>query len=282
MILAVGPTAMSTSAVRIGARVPRLNDVALITASAVGVGVCYWGAGDSLPAALGAAIAVASATAVHARQAIGRAPSLVQISIAAAVLYALDAPGRIVTAAVVGAVSGEEMAGHSANRMDVMRAGLWTALAAATVLVLANVFAGSLSGRTELREVLGASIGGLLAGPLVLAIGPFAERLFNHTTRLTMTEWLSYEHPLLHELAVAAPGTFQHSVNVGVLADVAARAIGADALLARIGGLYHDVGKIPAPQYFAENQRDLNPHDQMARRRKALVFCGRMSPTAWT
>jgi putative nucleotidyltransferase with HDIG domain len=80
---------------------------------------------------------------------------------------------------------------------------------------------------------------------------------------MTLTEWLSYDHPLLRELAVKAPGTFQHSVNVGLLADAAARAVGANPLLSRIGGLYHDVGKLRAPGYFIENQSGDNPHDSL-------------------
>jgi putative nucleotidyltransferase with HDIG domain len=97
----------------------------------------------------------------------------------------------------------------------------------------------------------------------MLMLAPLAEGLFGHITRLTMSEWLSYEHPLLRQLASTAPGTFQHSVNVGVLADAAAGAIGADPLLARVGGLYHDVGKMNAPEYFIENQHQQNPHDDL-------------------
>ncbi|MEO8077747.1 MAG: HDIG domain-containing metalloprotein, partial [Acidobacteriota bacterium] len=113
----------------------------------------------------------------------------------------------------------------------------------------------------SLREAIAAGAGGFLGAPLTLAFGPLAEWLFGHTTRWTMEEWLSYEHPLLRELAMTAPGTFQHSINVGVLADSGASAIGADALTTRVGSLYHDVGKSLAPEYFTENQHGPNPHD---------------------
>ena len=99
----------------------------------------------------------------------------------------------------------------------------------------------------SLREAIAAAAGGFIAAPLTLTVAPLAERWFGHATRWTLNEWLSYEHPLLRELARTAPGTFQHSVNVGVLADSAASAIGGDALLARLGGLYHDIGKMRAP-----------------------------------
>ena len=113
----------------------------------------------------------------------------------------------------------------------------------------------------SIREGLAAAAGGFLAAPLTLTLDPFAERWFGHITRWTLSEWLSYEHPLLRTLASTATGTFQHSVNVGILADSGATAIGANALLARVGGLYHDVGKIRAPEYFTENQHGSNAHD---------------------
>jgi putative nucleotidyltransferase with HDIG domain len=121
----------------------------------------------------------------------------------------------------------------------------------------------SLGGGQALRESFGAAAGGFVSASLVLTLGPAAEWVFGHTTRLSMSEWLNYEHPLLRALASAAPGTFQHSINVGVLAHSAASEIGADALLARVAGLYHDVGKMRAPEYFIENQHGANPHDQL-------------------
>lgn len=112
-------------------------------------------------------------------------------------------------------------------------------------------------------EAVAATAAGFLAAPSLLAFAPLAEWLFHHVTPLTLTEWLNYDHPLLRQLATRAPGTFQHSVSVGLLADAGARAIGANPLLARVGGLFHDVGKIRAPGYFYENQTGHNPHDEL-------------------
>jgi cyclic-di-AMP phosphodiesterase PgpH len=112
-------------------------------------------------------------------------------------------------------------------------------------------------------EAVAAAAAGFLSAPSLLAFAPLAEWLFHHVTPLTLTEWLNYDHPLMRELATRAPGTFQHSVSVGLLADAGARAIGANPLLARVGGLYHDVGKICAPGYFYENQTGPNPHDEL-------------------
>jgi hypothetical protein len=98
--------------------------------------------------------------------------------------------------------------------------------------------------------------------------------VFGHVTPLTLIESLSYDHPLLRRLLTEAPGTFLHSTNVAVLADVGARAIGADALAARVGALYHDVGKTRTPELFAENQAADNPHAVLTPDESARVLAG--------
>ena len=88
------------------------------------------------------------------------------------------------------------------------------------------------------------------------------ERAFDITTDLTLLELSDTNRPLLKELSIRAPGTFNHSLQVANLAEAAADAIGANALLARVGALYHDIGKMEKPEYFVENQRrSINPHD---------------------
>ena len=88
------------------------------------------------------------------------------------------------------------------------------------------------------------------------------ERAFDITTDLTLLELSDTNRPLLKELSIRAPGTFNHSLQVANLAEAAADSIGANALLTRVGALYHDIGKMVKPEYFVENQRSNgNPHD---------------------
>ncbi len=90
------------------------------------------------------------------------------------------------------------------------------------------------------------------------------ERLFGVTTDLTLLELSNTNRPLLRELSKRAPGTFNHVLQVANLAEACADAIGANALLTRVGALYHDVGKMKRPEYFVENQRTGdNPHDRI-------------------
>ena len=99
------------------------------------------------------------------------------------------------------------------------------------------------------------------------------ERIFDITTDLTLLELSDTNRPLLKELSLQAPGSFNHSLQVANLAEAAADRIGAHTLLTRVGALYHDVGKMKKPEYFVENQRAAsNPHDELKPRMSALII----------
>ena len=88
------------------------------------------------------------------------------------------------------------------------------------------------------------------------------ERLFHISTNFTYLELSNLNHPLLRALSIKAPGTYHHSIMVGNLGEAAAEAIGANDILARVGGYFHDIGKMERPEYFIENQEgSFNPHD---------------------
>lgn len=109
----------------------------------------------------------------------------------------------------------------------------------------------------------------ILAYPLLWVF----ERSFDITTDVTLLELSDTNRPLLKELSLRAPGTFNHSLQVANLAEAAADAVGANALLTRVGALYHDIGKMLKPEYFVENQRPgSNPHNQLKPRMSALII----------
>lgn len=92
------------------------------------------------------------------------------------------------------------------------------------------------------------------------------------TTVQTLLEWADPTRPLLRRLAMEAPGTYAHTINVANLAEAAATRIGANGLLCRVGVLYHDVGKMLKPHYFVENQPDArNPHDKLKPETSAAI-----------
>lgn len=112
-----------------------------------------------------------------------------------------------------------------------------------------------------------AMLGGILAAVFVLVAAPIVEWLFDYTTDIKLLELGNLNHPLLKELVVRAPGTYHHSHMVGMLAEAAAEAIGANSLLVRVSAYYHDIGKMKTPTYYTENDtaqenrhEALNPH----------------------
>jgi hypothetical protein len=112
-------------------------------------------------------------------------------------------------------------------------------------------------------EALSVGIGVLMVGFVVLGLLPTIERTFRVVTALSLMELRDPSHPLLRRLQQRAPGTYSHSMNVATLAETAAQAIGGDGLLAYVGALYHDVGKMNRPEFFIENQTGVNRHDRL-------------------
>lgn len=95
---------------------------------------------------------------------------------------------------------------------------------------------------------------GILSGVIVLGTLPVFEFLFKTATKISLLELADFNHPLLQRLIMEAPGTYHHSLLVGNISEAACQAIGANALLARVGAYYHDIGKIQKADYFSENQ----------------------------
>ncbi len=113
----------------------------------------------------------------------------------------------------------------------------------------------------------------LLAFPLI----PLAEQVFGFTSSISLVELSDMNRPLLRELAMKAPGTFQHSLQVGNLAEAAANEVGADPLLVRVGALYHDIGKMKNAEFFVENQTGSSPHDGLDRLESAKIIIGHVA-----
>ncbi len=134
--------------------------------------------------------------------------------------------------------------------------------------------------KEEYRRILYVSSGvafssSLASGILLLAILPIVEKVFEMPTDLGLLELTDMNQPMLRKLAMEAPGTYHHSLRVGTLCEEAAEAIGANALLARVGSYYHDIGKTTKPQYFIENNQGReNPHDRLPSNMSKLILIG--------
>ena len=109
----------------------------------------------------------------------------------------------------------------------------------------------------------------------MLGILPFIEKAFRITTSMTLLELADASQPLLRRLAIEAPGTYNHSLQVATIAEAAAEAIGANSLLCRVGSYYHDIGKINKADYFIENQTDgENRHINLSPSVSLLIIIG--------
>lgn len=106
-----------------------------------------------------------------------------------------------------------------------------------------------------LTDIFSTAIFLLLTAIAVVGLLPLLESTFRVMTDVTLTEYMDPNNDLLRRLTIEAPGTYQHSVVVGNIAETAALAIGANGLFCRVATLYHDIGKIVTPQYFTENQQ---------------------------
>ncbi len=109
----------------------------------------------------------------------------------------------------------------------------------------------------------------LFVQPLIYAY----EKLFGLVSDVSLLELSDTNSKLLKELSNKAPGTFHHSLNVANLAEAAANEIGANAMLIRVGALYHDIGKMKNPTFFTENQSTgINPHDELSSYESASII----------
>ena len=116
-------------------------------------------------------------------------------------------------------------------------------------------------------------MGGIGAGIVTAGIVPLVEIAFGYTTDISLLELANLDRPILRRLMIEAPGTYHHSVIVGSLVEAAASEIGANHLLTKVCGYYHDIGKINKPLYFIENQQNgKNKHDKLAPSMSGLIL----------
>lgn len=190
------------------------------------------------------------------------------------ILIALIATGDLRTAfvAFTGSIVGVYAVRRIHRRTNLIRAGLLAGAASAVAIVATRLLERQILYPTLLMDAAIGLGNGIIVGIVASGILPSLEHLFGLVTPITLLEVSSPAHPLLRRLQLEAPGTYHHSVLVGNLAEAAADATGADALLVRVGTYYHDIGKIRRPVFFVENQAGLeNPHERMAPSLSALT-----------
>lgn len=144
-------------------------------------------------------------------------------------------------------------------RARVVRAGGMAGLSLAICAFFMGMRDG-LDGMVIVQNMIASQVIGVVTGIAVLGFLPILENLFKFTTDITLLELTDFNHPLLRRMQVNAPGSYHHSLMVANLSENAAATIGANPLMCRVCSLFHDIGKLVKPEYFAENQHDgINP-----------------------
>jgi cyclic-di-AMP phosphodiesterase PgpH len=202
-----------------------------------------------------------------------------QLSILFAVLFAIPAGlmlGNSLHMAIytfLGSLVGIYGVTSYRQRAGIWKASLLVSLTNVAVVLPIDVMEGSILSSTALLDLWCAFLGGLLTAILISGLVPVFEYLFNLTTDFKLIELANLDHPLLRKMIVNAPGTYQHSFIVGNLAEAAAKAIGANGLLAKVGSYYHDIGKMKNPTFFIENMIGMrNKHDKIQPSLSALII----------
>ncbi len=141
------------------------------------------------------------------------------------------------------------------------------------VLVAFHLYAQSFFTISLVNDMVSTFIFMLLTAVVVVGLVPLLESFFRLITEITLMEFMDPTHPILRRLSIEAPGTYQHSIVVGNLAETAAISIGANGLFCRVATLYHDIGKLASPQYFTENQQGgVNIHQLLTPLESAQVI----------
>lgn len=159
------------------------------------------------------------------------------------------------------------------TRSAYIRAGLHISIMMFPVALCSLLFEPSITVHDIIVRLIGAFSNGMLSVFLFAGFTPIVEHLGGYVTDMRLLEMATLDHPLLKELSLTAPGTWNHSMVMGMMGETAADSIGANPVLTRVGAYFHDIGKMKKPLYFVENQvPGENRHDKLSTSMSALII----------
>lgn len=190
------------------------------------------------------------------------------VLISGVVDFSVDITLSSVVCTIMGAIYLRNM--HQRN--DIMKSGVYIGIVSSITVTAI----GFLTSNNTLEILKGGGltfVSNLFAGVLTIGLLPFFESAFDVVTVVKLLELSNPNNPLLKKILIEAPGTYNHSIQVANLAELAAEEVGGNPVLARIASYYHDAGKIKRPYFFKENQigRD-NPHDKISPNLSTLII----------
>jgi len=196
---------------------------------------------------------------------------LFQLIISLSLFYISDFNSEFLFIALFSGITSCMIIEGAEKRIDIIRAGLIQGSAQAFLYLLFQFVIG-FSIYSFIWGTIIVFINGFVCGILALGLLPVLEHWMKSCTKFRLIELSDSNANVLKNLLAKAPGTYIHSMNVANLAEMACQEIGGNSLLARVGGLYHDIGKVDQSEYFIENQADINKHDDMKASLSAAVL----------
>jgi cyclic-di-AMP phosphodiesterase PgpH len=178
--------------------------------------------------------------------------TLVVISVIAALVAGIQFDVFLV--ALIGGITAICAVYSARSRSRIIMAGFYVGIMNFVVISAIGVMS-NFEIHVFLRQASWGMASGIMSAAIAMIFLPLFEWIFKITTDIRLLELADLNHPLLKDMVTKATGTYHHSIIVGNLAEAAAEAIGANALLCRIGAYYHDIGKIEKAEYFAENEQ---------------------------
>lgn len=159
------------------------------------------------------------------------------------------------------------------ERSDILYSSIYIAIINALITLSLGVIQSNTNILDILYKAFGMLIASVLAGVFTIGFLPLFESIFDIVTTIKLLELANPNNPLLKRLLTEAPGTYHHSMLVANLSELAAEAIGANSVFARVACYYHDVGKLKRPYFFRENQMGgANPHDKIGPNLSTLII----------
>jgi cyclic-di-AMP phosphodiesterase PgpH len=192
--------------------------------------------------------------------------------LAVAVALTMENGISVFVYAFFGNLVASYFSGQMENRVTMLGAGFFSAVAMSFMMFFFHILSGHPLGDAPFKIVL-IIIGGIGSSLMTAGLLPIIEHVFDYTTNFKLLELANLEHPLLEQLMVQAPGTYHHSIVVGSLCKGAAESVGAHPILTRVAAYYHDIGKLRMPHYFIENRQDFgDAHRNLTPNMSSLII----------
>ncbi len=168
----------------------------------------------------------------------------------------------LTVAYLIGGIFSTYLVSNISQRSAVMKGGFFSAMILGFLFFTINFYSGQ-AANIALYSFIGI-LNGIICAVITIGLMPFIESVFKVVTAMGLLELSHTDQPVLKDMFIKAPGTYNHSLLVSHLSENAAKAIGADYMLAKVAALYHDIGKLRRPEYFYENQANMeNVHDKL-------------------